>query len=108
MAVLDVRRGRLVRTVLLGRRAEMTGAMSLDPRMHRIYVVYVDLGSALLQGTVATIDEISGRILHTLPIGPSFKAPGPTLVADERSGRVSVICPLNQRLRLLAARTGSL
>jgi DNA-binding beta-propeller fold protein YncE len=108
LAVLDVRRGRLVRTVLLGRRAEMTGAMSLDTRMHRIYVVYVDLGSALLQGTVATIDELSGRILHTLPIGPSYTSPGPTLTADKRSGRVFVICPLNQSLRVLAARSGSL
>jgi len=61
-----------------------------------------------VQGTVATIDEASGRILHTLPIGPSFKAPGPTLTADKRSGRVFVICPLSQSLRVLAARSGSL
>jgi DNA-binding beta-propeller fold protein YncE len=108
MAMLDVRRGRLVRTVLLGRRALLTGAMSLNTRVHRIYVVYVDAGSALLRGTVATIEETSGRILHTLPIGPACTAPGPALAADEQSGRVFVICPLNQSLRVLTARNGSL
>jgi DNA-binding beta-propeller fold protein YncE len=67
MAVVDVRKGRVVRTILLGGRALLTGAMSLDTRVHRLYVVYADPSTVPLQGNggLIAVDERAGQAFVT-------------------------------------------
>ena len=100
--MLDERSGRLLRAtpVLLG--AGFPGQLALDAPAHRVFL----LSSRLLLrptrifssglATVRVFDTVSGRLLRTVAISPSSRAPnicpcyGQWLVVDQASGAVFV------------------
>jgi YVTN family beta-propeller protein len=102
VSVLDARSGQVLRTTSVG---QGPLAVAVVASLQRIFVANAALWRSTYQvtrGTVSVLDEHTGAVVHTVPVGLHPCA----LAVDERSGHVLVANDVDRSVSMVDAASG--